>query len=156
MKPNFYFKTTLCWSLLALCSLGAIAQKNYFVADNVSSARVSADPALSKNIRKSDFYQLKESELRAYLLKAPLEFSNNGALPLEIPLPNGKLETFAMFESPILSPQVAAKHPEIKTYTGKGQLNPNYTIRISFTAIGFNAIVLGIDNDAAYYDKVSN
>lgn len=156
MKSTFYLKATLCWSLLALCSLNAMAQKNYFVADNVSSARVNTDPSLSKNIRKSDFYQLKENELRAYLLKAPLEFSNGVALPLEIPLPNGKMETFNVFESPILSPQVAANHPEIKTYTGKGQSNTNYTIRISFTAMGFNAIVLGIDNDAAYYDKVSN
>ncbi|GAB3505954.1 reprolysin-like metallopeptidase [Emticicia fontis] len=155
MKLTFYLKATLYWSLLLLCSLGAKAQKNYFIAENLSNTRLSADPSLSKNIKKTDFYQLKESELRAYLSKAPLEFSNGVALPLEIPLPNGKMETFHMFESPILSPQVAANHPEIKTYTGRGQSNTNYTIRISFTGIGFNAIVLGIDNDAAYYDKVS-
>ncbi|RFS17463.1 reprolysin-like metallopeptidase [Emticicia sp. C21] len=153
--PNFYFKATLYRSLLFLCSFGAMAQKNFFVADNVSSARLSTDPSLTKNIKKSDFYQLKENELRAYLSKASLEFSNGAALPLEIPLPNGKMETFNMFESPVLSQQVAARHPEIKTYTGRGQSNTNYTIRISFTAIGFNAIVLGIDSDAAYYDKVS-
>lgn len=143
--------------LLFLCSFVTMAQKNYFVAANLSPARISANPSLTDNIKKLDFYQLKESELRSYLSKAPLEFSNNGApFLLEMPLPNGKMETFAMFESPILSPKVAANHPEIKTYTGKGQSNQNYTIRISFTAIGFNAIVLGIDNDAAYYDKVSN
>ncbi len=72
-----------------------------------------------------------------------------------MPLPNGKIETFMMVESPILAPAIAAKHPEIKTYSGKSSSNPTHTIRISFTASGFNAIILGVENDAAYYDKVS-
>ncbi|WP_373516042.1 reprolysin-like metallopeptidase, partial [Persicitalea sp.] len=102
-------------------------------------------------------YSIKESQLRQHLLKAPLEFSSRtSALTLEIPLPNGQTETFEMFESPILAPTIAARHPEIKTYAGRGTTHRNYTIRLSFTSVGFNAIILGIGSDAAYYDKVSN
>ena len=111
---------------------------------------------MTKHIKKLTFYTLKQSELRSFLAKAPLEFTQSAKpLALQMPLPNGKIETFMMVESPILAPAIAAKHPEIKTYSGKSSTDPTHTIRISFTAQGFNAIILGVENDAAYYDKVS-
>ena len=60
-----------------------------------------------------------------------------------------------MSESPILAPVVAAAHPDIKTYTGTGLIHRSYTIRLSFTSSGFDAIVLGVDNDAVYYTKAT-
>ncbi len=60
-----------------------------------------------------------------------------------------------MLESPILAPAVAARHPEIKTYTGKGETHKGYTVRLSFTASGFDAIILGVGGDAIYYTKAS-
>ncbi|WP_461105440.1 reprolysin-like metallopeptidase [Spirosoma koreense] len=74
---------------------------------------------------------------------------------MQIPLPDGSVETFDMLESPVLAPAVAARHPDIKTYNGQGQTHKNYTIRISLTTLGFNAIIMGIKGDAVYFDKVS-
>ena len=154
MKLMFSLKKALLSVLLLGSTFVANAQKNYF--EQVSTSRLRTDASVTRNIKKLSFYRLNEDDLRSYLAKAPLEFTNMGAaLPLEIPLPTGTLETFAMVESPILAPAVAANHPEIKTYTGKGQTNKSTTIRISFTSQGFNAIVLGINQDAAYYEKVS-
>lgn len=156
MRLRFFFGALVLTTLFVACAFAVNAQKNYFQAVSSAQLRTASAATASKQIKKLSFYSLKESELRLYLAKAPLEFTGTGtAIPLAIPLPNGTLETFAMLESPILSPSVAARHPEIKTYTGIGQTDKKHTIRISFTAEGFNAIVLGIDNDAAYYDKVS-
>ena len=114
------------------------------------------DASMTQHIKKLSFYTLKQTDLRSYLAKAPMEFTQAAKpLALQMPLPNGKIETFMMVESPILAPAIAAKHPEIKTYSGKSSSDPTHTIRISFTAQGFNAIILGVENDAAYYDKVS-
>jgi hypothetical protein len=130
------------------------AQQNYF--EPTPATQLKVDASMKGNIKKFALYTLKEAQLRTYLANAPLEFRDNATpLPLDVPLPDGTIETFEMVESPVLSPAVAAKHPEIKTYTGKGLGNKSHTIRLSFTSQGFNAIILGINNDAIYYDKTS-
>ena len=154
MKINVYLGSAILALFLLLSSLVVKAQPAYFVPVPAAQLRLGADQ--NSHIKKLAFYRLKTTDLRTYLAKAPLEFSSQGqAIALEIPLPNGKTETFDMLESPILAPEVAAKHPDIKTYNGKGQTHKNYTIRLSFTALGFNAIILGVDGDAVYFDKAS-
>ena len=110
----------------------------------------------TQNIRKISIIQLDETALRKYLQASPLEFHNGGVtLPLEIPLPNGTSETFGMVESPVLSPEQAALHPEIKTYTGNGLKNKKYVVRLSMTSSGFNAIILNVEDDAVYFEPYS-
>ena len=110
----------------------------------------------TQNIRKISIIQLDETALRKYLQTSPLEFHNGGVtLPLEIPLPNGTSETFGMVESPVLSPEQAALHPEIKTYTGNGLKNKKYIVRLSLTSSGFNAIILNVEDDAVYFEPYS-
>ena len=110
----------------------------------------------TQNIRKISIIQLDETALRKYLQASPLEFHNGGVtLPLEIPLPNGTSETFGMVESPVLSPEQAALHPEIKTYTGNGLKNKKYVVRLSLTSSGFNAIILNVEDDAVYFEPYS-
>ena len=154
MFIHLYRPLTCLVVLLTSVVLTANAQTPYF--DPVPANRLRVDASMTKHIKKLSFYNLKDAQLRTYLAKAPLEFTKKGtALPLAIPLPNGTVETFDMVESPVLAPEIAAKHPEIKTYNGKGQTHKNYTIRVSFTALGFNAIILGVEGDAVYFDKVS-
>ncbi len=154
MRLTLYLKRAVCLAFLSLSALAASAQTSFFEPVPTAQLRIGADQ--NPHIRKLAYYRLKETNLRTFLAKAPVEFTNRGpAIALQIPLPDGTVETFDMLESPILAPAIAAKHPEIKTYNGQGQIHKNYTIRISFTALGFNAIILGVNGDAVYYDKVS-
>lgn len=152
MKIKFYY-----WAIAILSMAGirnVSAQTEYFSELPSNSRR---DQSVSKNITKIALYRLKTTELRNYLRDAPMEFKGKSikGLALEIPMPNGVAETFILFESPILAPEVAAKHPEIKTYAGKGANHKEYSIRINLTSTGFNAIILGVENDAVYYEKTN-
>lgn len=141
-------------AMLCVFSSSSIAQTNFF--EDVLQKDLLAPFEVTKNINNIRVLQLDEQAMRAYLLKAPMEFQNNGVtLPLEIPLPNGQREIFQIVESPILSPEVAAQHPEIKTYSGNGTINKKATIRLSLNSGGFNAIILNLDNDAVYFQKYS-
>ena len=156
MQTNYLSKALpLLVVLYFLGALTANAQNGFF--EPVSTAQMRLDASVTRNIKKISLYRLKEKDLRTYLAKAPLEFKQQGpAIPLQIPLPNGTTETFDMVESPVLAPAVAANHPDIKTYTGTGKINKNATIRLSFTALGFNAIIVGLNGDAAYYEKITS
>ncbi|NIJ55232.1 reprolysin-like metallopeptidase [Dyadobacter arcticus] len=155
MKFKFYHRLIVVVTILSTSLSSSFAQKGFF-----SEAPINArlDQSITKHITKLSLYRLKTGDLRNYLLNAQLEFKSKTAkgLDLEIPLPNGTTETFNLFESPILAPEIAVKHPDIKTYAGKGNSHKEYTIRVNMTSGGFNAIILGVENDAVYFEKTSN
>lgn len=144
--------TLLVW-LLAGAGV-AFAQDGFFVPLTSAQARLAA-PGL-EGIEKYGMYNLKTTALRGYLAKAPLENRITAApLQLAIPMPDGTTELFAMAESPILAPALAAQYPEIKTYTGRGTTHLGYSIRLSLTSSGFDAIILGVDNSTVYVTKLT-
>jgi len=61
---------------------------------------------------------------------------------LAIPSPDGGVERFAIEESPILPPDLAARFPEIRTFRGQSLDDPATTMRCDLTPQGFHAIVL--------------
>jgi hypothetical protein len=133
-----------------------LAQNDFFTVVPSSDKNLPTAFEKVQYFKKISVTKVNETALRTYLSTAPLEFHNNGVtLPLAIPLPNGEVETFGLVESPVLSAEQAALHPEIKTYTGNGLKNKKYVVRLSLTALGFNAIVLNVDNDAVYFEHYS-
>jgi len=87
---------------------------------------------------------LDRSSLSALLATAPLERSAAAAVsPLEISLPHpaGGYQRFALVESPVMEPRLADKHPEIKTFAGKGIDDPSASLRMDITPLGLHASV---------------
>jgi len=75
------------------------------------------------------------------LSRAPMEFSNLPPLLLELPDPDGQLQTFEVFESPVMEPPLAAAFPDIRTFVGRGVSDPFATLRADITPQGFHAQV---------------
>ena len=86
--------------------------------------------------------QLNETLFSSVISKAPLEFTSSEAPVLSLPLPDGRLWRFRIVESPVLSPELAGKFPEIKTYSGQSIDDATATVRFSWTPKGLNALVI--------------
>jgi hypothetical protein len=122
--------------LFAFLFVGGIQAQTGFFSTLTTNPNENRDTKIA-NIKNAVYLQLNEQTLRTYLLQAKMEFTNNGVtLPLEVPLPNGVIETFNLVESPILATSVATNHPEIKTYSGNGTLDRKSIIRLSLTSSG--------------------
>ncbi len=114
---------------------------------------LDAFPANARGIgnpRLTDYTALamNESAMRLALDAAPdeaaFDFSINTDTVTLIN-PQGTAERFAIYETQIMSPELAAKFPDIKTYAGKGIDDPTATVQIDLTSQGFHAQVLSAD-----------
>lgn len=92
-------------------------------------------------------FTLDQAALADVLQDAPAErrrTATPGAgegLTISIPAPDGGFERFAVVDSPIMAPALAAAHPEIKTYTGRGLDDPTASVRLDLSPLGFHASV---------------
>lgn len=87
---------------------------------------------------------LDNAALAQLLSKAPLEDTpqaTTDAVLMSLPTPDGGFALFAVVESPIMAPELAAQFPEIKTYLGQGVDDPAASVRLDTTPLGFHAQV---------------
>jgi hypothetical protein len=83
-----------------------------------------------------------ESSLRQALATAPLEQTSSQGGVLELPLPNGETQSFEVVLSPIMSSDLAARHPDIQTYSVTGLDDPSIQGRLDMSPYGFHAMLL--------------
>ena len=92
-------------------------------------------------------FELDYKRMVKKLAKSPHEKDSNkldSAVSFELPLPDGSMETFNFFESPCMSPVLAAKFPTIKSYRGFTK-NSSHQARIDFSPGGFHAVIKTTD-----------
>ena len=101
-------------------------------------------------------FSLDQSALGDTLDNAPVvglraRALSKSAITLSLPAPGGGFQRFEVQESPVMEPELAARHPEIKTYAGRGIDDPAATIRADNSPAGFHASVRS-PNGAWYID----
>lgn len=92
-------------------------------------------------------YTVNTASLKNFLWSLPSEQqmvnSRNEAPVMEIPMPNGTVSRFRVWESSIMEPGLAAKFPDMKTFNGQGIDDPYATIRFDYNPYtGFHAQIL--------------
>lgn len=107
-------------------------------AVSAAGARASVQPSRFRAAA------LDRLSMAALVANAPQERSTaarQSPLVLSLPDPSGGFQRFRIVESPIMEAGLAAKHPEIKTYAGRGIDDPAATLRMDITPLGFHAAV---------------
>jgi len=111
----------------------------------------------SKTDINPDQYQAFELDydyLKTYLLRAPSmsEFIDGSQFMVELPMPNGIIMNFNVWEAPILQGTTAAKFSEIKTYKGVS-VDKKSTVRFDITYKGLRASIKHPDG-TIYIDPI--
>ena len=87
---------------------------------------------------------LDKLSLAGLLQAAPAERSaaaRQSPLVMVLPDPAGGYQRFTVVDSPVMEAGLAARHPDIKTYAGRGIDDPTATLRMSVTPLGVQASV---------------
>ncbi|MFN4116281.1 MAG: hypothetical protein ACK4F7_07260, partial [Inhella sp.] len=75
---------------------------------------------------------------------APREFSaaaRQNPLVIALPDPAGGFQRFHVVDAPVMEDGLAARHPNIRTYAGRGVDDPSASLRLSMTPLGLQASV---------------
>lgn len=100
-------------------------------------------------------YSLDMGDLQNILSQAPLRFSPESfskPVVLQIPMPNGEMERFQIFDAPIMHPQLAAKYPMIHSFAGVGLDDKTASLRFDVTQFGFHAMILSGKHKGVFID----
>jgi hypothetical protein len=139
---------------LVVLASGGAAQAQQRPADGpwttlpaVSAPELAAASALGPPLRTARLRSFQplgadEDRLRGLLAAAPREFSGEPAAVFTVPLPDGTFERVSIEESPIFSPELQARHADIRTYRALGIDDPTLTGRLDTTPAGFHAILI--------------
>lgn len=73
---------------------------------------------------------------------------------IELPMPDGRSARFAVEETQVMHPQLAAKFPTIRTYAGRGIDDPQAQLRFDIGPRGFHGMVLS-DQGTVYLDPLT-
>jgi hypothetical protein len=105
---------------------------------------VAARSAQQSDIRTDKFagFTLDRAAMKSKLDRAPgIAARGQQRLEVLLPTPEGEFQRFSLVDAPVMEEKLAAAHPEIKTYSGKGIDDPTATVRADLTPLGFHASV---------------
>ena len=108
------------------------------------AAQSARGTAPSIQVQRFRALTLDRSSMLAAASAAPMERSaaaRSNPLVMSLPHPDGGFQRFTLVDSPVMEAGLAAKHPGIKTYAGRGIDDPTATLRLSITPLGLHASV---------------
>lgn len=121
--------------------------------------KVSSDKFSNKNltVRNSmpasfDLYKLQTYSFKQTLKTAPNRYSNFSNVIIELPVADGVLQKFKVFNAPVMASQLQEKYPNIQSYVAQGLDDPTAVARISVSKIGVHAMISSGNFSTIYID----
>jgi subtilisin-like proprotein convertase family protein len=147
-----YFLSLLC----TLVGFGVLNAQSLWLDVPTSAAPSAGERRIVPE--KFRAMRLDLNALQVVLATAPEAFTPSAStqsLPiLEVPTPDGKISRFQIVETPVMAPELQAKYPEIRCYTGRGMDDHSAKIKLDCTPFGFHAMVTSANNGSYFIDPM--
>ena len=112
---------------------------------------------IDKKTLINNIFSLDIEGLRKVLTKAPLRrvTSRPSDVIISFPDEKGVFENYRIFEASVLHPELAAKYPNIKSYSGVNIKDAGDRIRFSISPKGLQSMRLGVDKATVFIERYS-
>ncbi len=146
---NFY--KTLILLIILISSISCNDYDEYQEQDELSKS----SKTLNTNSKSFNF------NLNFILLKSKLKKStdvNSKVRPnliISFPDIDGKVEDYLIYENQVMSPELSAKYPEIKSYVGVNINNPSIKMYFSVSPLGLKSMTLKPNSPTTFIEPVT-
>ena len=148
-------KRQLLFVVSAFCIFASgYAQSSLWSKVSEDKIRMYEKTERASQPQKFELFSLDLAALKTKLQTAPLRDNSNGNsnVVISFPNPQGNLDSYRIFESPVMDAALAAKYPGIKSYIGKGIEDPTATINFTVTLFGLHTMTLSAKTGTSYID----
>src|SRR6187455_938287 len=143
--------------LLSFSTLSFSQGDRFWSANNGDRNNISTDKAVGRLTYPKEFrlFNLNLEPLRQELLSV-VDRSSKHSTVITLPNTNGELEQFEVYEASNFEPDLQAKFPEIRAYSGKGITDRFATVKLSISPQGIQTMVFRTDKENEFIEPYSN
>lgn len=149
-------KTLFCLGFSALSFVGFSQVKSSWTVVGSSQRSISQKQDDNLGLKHQLLYTLNEAEFKQSLEVLHSGVSTVKSIMVAIPDSDGNIEQFNVVESSNFAPELQAKYPEIRAYSGTGVTDPKASISFSVSPSGIQTMVLRGDRDSEFIEKAEN
>ena len=143
--------------LLSFSTLSFSQGDRFWSSNNSDRNNIPTDKAVGRLTYPKEFrlFNLNLEPLRQELLSV-VDRSSKHAAVISLPNANGVLEQFEVYEASNFEPDLQAKFPEIRAYSGKGITDQYATVKLSISPQGIQSMVFRTDKENEFIEPYSN
>lgn len=148
MKINSAFVFLLLWF-----SVIHAQDKDPWKRINPSATQTTAKLLGKLDSNDPILFQLDEVSLKAKLEKVQGKVLLNNTIQITVPNVKGGLEKFIIREDSNFEPELQAKYPEIRSYSGTGVTDPTAVLNFSMSPLGIQTMITRNGNQMEFIEK---
>lgn len=151
-------KTLLLTLVLALItSLGFSQTDRFWSANTANRNNLTTDKAVARLSYPKEFklFNLNAAPLQEELFSIVDKRSSNHSTIISLPNADGGFEEFEVVEASNFEPELQARFPEIRAFSGKGITDPYATLKLSISPQGIQTMVFRTDKDNEFIEPYS-
>ncbi|HEX3167394.1 MAG TPA: zinc-dependent metalloprotease family protein [Chitinophagaceae bacterium] len=143
--------------LLSFSTLAFSQSDRFWSANNGDRNNIPTDKAVRRLTYPKEFklFNLNLEPLRQELFSV-VDRSSKHSTVITLPNANGELERFEIYEASNFEPDLQAKFPEIRAYSGKGITDQHATVKLSISPQGIQTMVFRTDRENEFIEPYSN
>jgi subtilisin-like proprotein convertase family protein len=148
----FYF---FCAFVLPLAALAQNkSDRSFFKPFDEKNVQMRGLKLKEHQPARYDAWELDVQRLETYLLAAPHETvqQRRGMLLLDVPAAGGATETFSVWATDVMAPELQAKFPNIRTFSGQSMEHPGRNITMTLSVRGLHITITRPDMGIEYVE----
>ncbi|MEO7263998.1 MAG: reprolysin-like metallopeptidase [Ferruginibacter sp.] len=144
-------------TLALITSLGFSQADRFWSANNESQSNIATDKAVARLSYPKEFklFNLNAIALRQELFTVVGINRMKTSTLISLPNADGNLEAFEVFEASNFEPDLQAKFPEIRAYSGKGITDKYATLKLSISPQGIQTMVFRTETENEFMEPYS-
>ncbi len=144
--------------LLVLITTSSFSQTDRFWSANKENRNnITTDKAVSRLTYPSSFklFNLQTESMKKELFSIVDKRSSDNSIVISLPNANGNIEQFRVFEASNFEPELQARFPEIRAFSGKGITDRSATLKLSISPQGIQTMVFRADKSNEFIEPYS-